>query len=581
MKKLRDLIYPHIVQISIVIGVIGLVSNLLIIFFKDLKFLQFFRLLGIQDYTGFLFASPGRANSEISIVSLLFFVMMIVGAMLYKKSQTRDSRLLRFVFSILCVDSLLNLLILPFNYINSQNILKSNIFITVEELNINEYVLMGLSKIPIIIIAYYITKWVHEKHLVLFVNKQVNSKEEKSLPMTVNKSVRFTHAFFDYLFSLFLVLPFISSVIITTIQEAGLSVLSNKMDNRWFLSIVLLAGLFVYYLIFEVLFKTTPMKFLTGTRVLDADTYKTPSIGKIIGRSIIRRIPFNSFSFLGEKGWHDSISETIVAKENDQGNIIVSHKYWAFVLFAIYLVPLGFHRYREAKLEKLFREESEAVFKDKSELLFEQLNQGDVIIGSVWKKGIEYKCLKIIDTKNKDSIRVVQYGSESQYQLDRQTLIKNIDTQNLLSEDTLNLSRKDIHDLCFGNVNSINFGRNYKFQFREIHDMDHPKIDRTGSSWDYSKEKDSAIYNFKYDLCQIKILDIKHLEGDVEWVKDLTAFQSSYDENTKTGYFKIPVHKINKRKPFKAKFIMEYNGERHTYMFRGIGSNAEFFRLLE
>jgi hypothetical protein len=583
MQKLKHFIYPNIAKISIGLGILGMVSNLLLIFFNDLKFLQYFRLVKIQDFTGYLFKAQGKINPEISLVSLLFFTMMIVGGILYKKSQTRDSRLVRFVFGILCVDGLLNLMSLPFDYVNQQLILKSNLAISEEALGAMDYAILGLTKMPIIILAYFITTWIHENHSILFIKKQSIGTEQIFLPMTVGKSVRFTHAFFDYLFSLFLVLPFVSSLIVFFIRSAGPDTSLNTLDKQWYVSLVLLFSLTLYYLLFEGLFKTTPMKFLTGTRVLDAVNFKTPGIGKIVGRTLIRRFPFNAFSFLGGKGWHDLYSETIVAKEDDQGNRGVSHRYWGVILFALYLVPLGFYKFQDEKLKKMNRQENESIHTAKRGMLLKQLNYGDVIVGSIQKRGMhnEYTCLKIIDTQDKDSIRTIKYNAEFQYMRDRNDVINNMNTSNFLLEDTLILSRKDLNDLYFQKIYSLALDSITNFQLRDIYDLDHPQIRSTGSEWNYSTEKDSGVYNFVYDLFQIKVLDIEHLEGDVEWIEDLSTIQSSYNELTKIGYFSIPAHRINKKRPFKAKITVEYNGENHVYMFRGIGSNTELFRMIE
>ena len=87
------------------------------------------------------------------------------------------------------------------------------------------------------------------------------------------------------------------------------------------------SGITLYYLIFEGLFHATPIKFLTGTRVVNVKTAKSPGFGKIIIRSLSRRIPFEAFSFVfGKKGWHDSISETAVVHEHQDGH--VNFKNW-------------------------------------------------------------------------------------------------------------------------------------------------------------------------------------------------------------------------------------------------------------
>jgi len=73
------------------------------------------------------------------------------------------------------------------------------------------------------------------------------------------------------------------------------------------------AILFVYYMFFEGIWGRTPGKWLFGTVVLDERGGK-PSLGQIAGRTLCRFIPFEPFSFLGKKGWHDSIPKTLVVR---------------------------------------------------------------------------------------------------------------------------------------------------------------------------------------------------------------------------------------------------------------------------
>jgi hypothetical protein len=41
-----------------------------------------------------------------------------------------------------------------------------------------------------------------------------------------------------------------------------------------------------------------------------------PSLSQILGRSFARAIPFEVFSCLGERGWHDTMSNTYLIKDD-------------------------------------------------------------------------------------------------------------------------------------------------------------------------------------------------------------------------------------------------------------------------
>jgi len=71
----------------------------------------------------------------------------------------------------------------------------------------------------------------------------------------------------------------------------------------------------LYYFVFEIVWQRTLGKFITGTKVITADG-KKPTLNAIAIRTLIRFVPFEAFSFLGERvyGWHDRWSGTYVIK---------------------------------------------------------------------------------------------------------------------------------------------------------------------------------------------------------------------------------------------------------------------------
>ncbi|WP_289060848.1 RDD family protein [uncultured Zobellia sp.] len=73
----------------------------------------------------------------------------------------------------------------------------------------------------------------------------------------------------------------------------------------------------LYYILFEYFLQRTPGKYISGTIVIDEYGNK-PDIGKIVLRTIIRYIPIEPFSCLGDnsRGWHDTWSKTYVIKKS-------------------------------------------------------------------------------------------------------------------------------------------------------------------------------------------------------------------------------------------------------------------------
>lgn len=71
-----------------------------------------------------------------------------------------------------------------------------------------------------------------------------------------------------------------------------------------------------YYSFSEGIFGRSLGKFITGTIVVDENGQK-PSFGTIFKRTLCRLIPFDALSFLGSRGWHDSISDTYVVNKKN------------------------------------------------------------------------------------------------------------------------------------------------------------------------------------------------------------------------------------------------------------------------
>ena len=77
---------------------------------------------------------------------------------------------------------------------------------------------------------------------------------------------------------------------------------------------------FVYYVFFESLFRRTPGKRLTRTRVITLAGGR-PSFVTVLKRSFVRLIPFEPLSYLGSgRGWHDRWSGTRVVHDPEDSS---------------------------------------------------------------------------------------------------------------------------------------------------------------------------------------------------------------------------------------------------------------------
>ena len=111
-------------------------------------------------------------------------------------------------------------------------------------------------------------------------------------------------------------------VLIFVIGMLVMILLDERMVNDLFKSpyynLIVVAFIGVYYFIFEALFQATPGKMFTKCMVVN-EYGKRASVLQVLGRSVIRLIPFEQFTFLGEHsyGWHDKFPKTYVVEIKD------------------------------------------------------------------------------------------------------------------------------------------------------------------------------------------------------------------------------------------------------------------------
>jgi uncharacterized RDD family membrane protein YckC len=120
-----------------------------------------------------------------------------------------------------------------------------------------------------------------------------------------------TKRFFNYLIDLIIIYIFVFG-------SAFLLAITNPKvasENAALLGYTLaFIGILGYYSLFEGLTSQTIGKMITGTIVITEDGNKISFKNALI-RSLCRLIPFEGLSFFGERGWHDTITETRVVNK--------------------------------------------------------------------------------------------------------------------------------------------------------------------------------------------------------------------------------------------------------------------------
>jgi uncharacterized RDD family membrane protein YckC len=124
---------------------------------------------------------------------------------------------------------------------------------------------------------------------------------------------RFGHYLLDlvFLFILRILLEFGVGILI----GSGVIEYPGQALVWWLIGLRILMNI-MYYAIFEATTGGTPAKLILGRTVID-EYGQRPDAGKLLLRSLSRMVPFEAFSCLGERGWHDTWTKTYVVRKEE------------------------------------------------------------------------------------------------------------------------------------------------------------------------------------------------------------------------------------------------------------------------
>ena len=295
--------------ISLSIAILGLLSALVHVNKPSLflaVFLNSFYCLRLS-----LFHSPAfqifinsteTISYSIDTLNIFVLLLLLIGILLYWISKGKETRLIRFVISIVLLSSIVNLVY--------------SIFIIFYYGRYNYWYLFlffGTAvKSVFIYFSYYILKHFQtEKKLVQ--GYDASQKEFKYSENEASNWQRLIHLILD------------TFVCMSILSFTALDVFKGFLTNVYLIAgekaslfVFYLIISLIYYLFFEYFFGATPAKMLTELRVVN-EKGERPNVKSIVVRSLSRRIPFDSISFFSAQGWHDRLSETKVIQEKRTG----------------------------------------------------------------------------------------------------------------------------------------------------------------------------------------------------------------------------------------------------------------------
>ena len=431
-----------------------------------------------------------------------------------------------------------------------------------------QYVYFMFPALIFSVLAYYITRWlVEEQKMRVYTETDENGAMEY-VYYPVSRKRRFAHWFFDIVMALLIVSPLVF-LMFKAWDTHWRSLSLSEFRMSWLMSGVLIVSLSLYYLLFEGIFNATPAKFITGCRVLDAENFERPAFGTIFVRTICRRIPFELFSFLGKRGWHDRISGTVVVEEEDFGQKRSHHVIWGILFVLIYAGGFG---YRWLMQEYISREES-ALYDEAREhtnQVTAHLQPGDLLHASLVKYQREAADLLLeIEKSDQDSFYCMASKMERTYELDWNSIRR------------VRASAQYIGEIALSKAQVAAFTeKNQPFQFEFDQEAWALKdwlpihfADITGGGASYSEVDGTTTgrFRFRFKGPSIEIQKGNVVSGNVVMTTTF-PIRPHYNDNQKEGGFELQLEQIRKLDRNMIELTVLIEGREQVYVVKGFGT---------
>lgn len=481
--------------------------------------LNFFKFDFFYHYT-----SRGLGTNYIN---LFFYIMLLIGAILFTTSKQKETRLLRFVFSIIVVCQIISVVlgfISPFVY--WKYLVQNNFWWAIWILNfaINS---------GWIFLSIYVIKSTKKESDITY--RELNDHQLPVFNFASNWQ-RLFHLLID---TCLCILIFSGLIFIYDNEFVGN--LESVIGERGLIYIFLITFRLIYYPFFEILLGATPAKLLTETRVITQDGNKAPA-GTIVLRTLCRFIPFEPFSFFGAGGWHDTITKTEVVREVRTG---VKGRWYLLIFPSFILIGLGIYFGNEAYEDYQYRKKREAEHQLKIkefENALSHITTNDLIEieepNSYSSKEIYLK----VEEVTKDELVVAVIERENDYN-ESVYIIEKLYNQNKNYLSTIPVKISDLKRAYTSDYDLYRRDKregvallmdNRKFEIRRIEKLYCPLI-KVG---EVEYVRDSTIeMNFINCGWPADLVEIENIEGSVNWQNQLPEYIPTITSNNYPNFY--------------------------------------------
>lgn len=322
-------------------------------------------VFNLEDWYTFEIRTGGNMYIQYNVLNAFFYVLLILGAVFYLRSKNKETRLIRFVYSIIFITKISSFIIGIFSIIFRESV--------EHPLGGFLYVLLFLDYAALLVYVYLsfsILKYI-EKGKTL---ETIERTYETHTSVTLVESGRWRRFFHLIMDDFIMILVFSTSF--EFIVRAGkmqdfVAALENGFGERGAFIVIVAVFRVFYYAIFESVLGVTVVKTLSETRVTDEEGNKPP-VSSILKRTFLRLVPFEALTFFMPLGLHDRWSETYVIKEKRTG----VNGAWYLLIVPVtivvgLLIAFGIYKYDSILAER----KAQAVAQQNKEIFADKLKK--------------------------------------------------------------------------------------------------------------------------------------------------------------------------------------------------------------
>lgn len=303
-------------------------------------------IFNLEDFYTFKLGTGDGMYMHYNLLNAFFYVLLILGAVFYLRSKAKETRLLRFVYSVIFITKVSSFILGLFSIVLMENITNSlGVFLYV--LWFMDYVVMAFYAY----LAFSILKYIEMGKTFETIERTYETHTSVTL-VEAGRWRRFFHLIIDDFIMILVFSASFEFFIRTEKLHTFVSALQNGLGDRVAFIIIFAFFRVFYYAIFESVLGVTAAKMLTETRVTDEEGNKPP-VSSILKRTFLRLVPFEALTFFTPSGLHDKWSETYVIKEQRTG---VSGAWYLLIVPVTIVIGLliafGIYKYDSIQAER-------------------------------------------------------------------------------------------------------------------------------------------------------------------------------------------------------------------------------------